>query len=510
MKRKMMAKAVSGALLAATLVTALAGCGNSGDNTGKETGSSAGKVSSAADQAEESSAADQAEGSSTADQAEGSGAGETGASGETITVDFWTAPEQYNLDFWSTYADKFNSSGAQLDGKNIEVKVQMMPAQPSSEAGIQNAIATGTVPAISENINRSFANILATSQAVYDMGQEDWFQDIVTERALDETMKGWAIDGAQYVLPLYVNPITVCYNSKALKELGFDSVPQTTADLEKLLAAYQEKQDAMNDMGVSHFMYRAEFLNSENYWERWFDVEAPYNAIAQGTPLVDGNKLTADKDALTKVFQMYANMGTSLLTGQIDGLWQEDTVPVVMGCGLPWDISANEAAGKVYGMDGDYVFGPTLVENEGDTHYNYADSKGIVLYKNDAISEDEHNGAVEFLKYVFTGEGKDTVDVDWLNATSMLPVRGDLDTNDTFKTYFDEHAALKDVSANVASSIPGMAHEKGAEIMTALGEKAIIPLMNDVVAVSGINENPDVSEYVDAALAAMKEAGGLE
>lgn len=92
----------------------------------------------------------------------------------------------------------------------------------------------------------------------------------------------------------------------------------------------------------------------------------------------------------------------------------------------------------------------------------------------------------------------------------MLPVRGDLDTNETFKTYFDEHAALKGVSLNVADSIPGMAHEKGAEIMTALGEKAIIPLMNEVISVNGINENPDVAQYVDAALAAMKEAGGLE
>ena len=36
--------------------------------------------------------------------------------------------------------------------------------------------------------------------------------------------------------------------------------------------------------------------------------------------------------------------------------------------------------------------------------------------------------------------------------------------------------------------------------MTALGEKGVIPLMNEVAAVSGINENPDVSKYVDDAL----------
>ena len=34
--------------------------------------------------------------------------------------------------------------------------------------------------------------------------------------------------------------------------------------------------------------------------------------------------------------------------------------------------------------------------------------------------------------------------------------------------------------------------------------------MNEVVSVSGINENPDVSQYVDMALDAMREAGSLE
>lgn len=432
------------------------------------------------------------------------------ASGKPITVNFWTAPEQYNLDIWTTYADKFNQSNTMLDGQKVEVKVQMMPAQPSSEAGIQNAIATGTVPAISENINRSFANTLANSQAVYDISQETWFQDIVKEREIGDVMKGWAIDDAQYVIPLYVNPITYCYNSKALKTLGFDQVPQTMEDFHKLLNSFAEQQEELKGLGVTHFMYRAELLNSANYWERWFDIESPYDAFSQGTPLVDGNTLTADREALQKVFEFYGAMGDSLLTGTIDGIWQKSTVPVVMGEGLPWEVSANNAAGKVYGLEGDYVFGPTLVENESDTHYNYADSKGIVLYKNAKITEEEHQGAIEFLKFVFTGEGKDTFDLDWLNATTMLPVRGDLDTNETLKAYFDQNLALKDISTYVADGVPGMANEKVADIMIALGEKAVIPFVNEVTMKNGINENPDVSKYADAAMEAMKAAGGLD
>lgn len=431
-------------------------------------------------------------------------------SGGTITVDFWTAPEQYNLNIWTSYAEKFNAEKIQLNGKTVEMKIQMMPAQPSSEAGIQNAIATGTVPAISENINRSFANILNNSQAVYDMGSEEWFKDIAAERKIDGVLEGWTINGAQYVLPLYVNPISYCYNSKALNTLGVTEVPQTMDDFNALLAKYKEQADSLNKDGITHFMYRAELLNAANYWERWFDIESQYNAFSQGTPLVDGNKLTADKEALTKVFQLYGSIGDKLLTGTIDGLWQQAKVPVVMGIGLPWDVSANSAAGKVYGMNGDYVFGPTFIEKEGDAHYNYADSKGIVLYKNKAISDEEHQGAIEFLKYVFTGAGKDTFDIDWLNATTMLPVRGDLDTNPALADYFSKNPALKDISSFVADAIPGMAHEKGADIITALGEKAVVPFATELLPSVGIMENPDVSPYVDKAMEAMKSAGGLE
>lgn len=476
MKNRYFKNVIAGILSAAMLTCMLAGCSSTNESVNNE-GTSASVESGA----------------------------EVASVSEVVSVDFWSAPEQFNLDFWSNYAAKFNAANIQIDGKVIQVNVQMMPAQPSSEAGIQNAIATGTVPAISENINRSFANILATSEAVYDMSGEAWFKEILAERHIESTIEGWAIDGAQYVLPLYVNPITLCYNSKALSILGFDNVPQTAADLEALLAAYKENKSDLGAAGITHFMYRAELLNSANYWERWFDIEAPYNAFAQGTPLVDGNKLTADADALEKVFTMYADMGDSLLTGTIDGFWQSETIPAVMGIGLPWEISGTEAAGKTYGLNGDYVFGPTVVENAGDTHYNYADSKGIVLYKNNAISEEEHKGAVEFLKYVFLGEGKDTFDVDWLNTTSMLPVRGDLATNDAVFAYFEDHAALKDIASYVADAIPGMAHEKGADIMTALGE-AIIPMVNEITS----NGNPDIAAYVDAAMKAMKEAGGLE
>ena len=129
------------------------------------------------------------------------------SSGDTITVNFWTAPQKVQYDFWTKKAEAFNSTNTKVEGKVIKLEVQQMPETPSSEAGIQNALATDTAPAISENINRGFATTLSQSDAVYSLESEEWFKDIVKNRALDSVMPGWEIEGKQYVIPMYVNPM---------------------------------------------------------------------------------------------------------------------------------------------------------------------------------------------------------------------------------------------------------------------------------------------------------------
>ncbi|EGD49917.1 extracellular solute-binding protein family 1, partial [Thermoanaerobacter ethanolicus JW 200] len=49
---------------------------------------------------------------------------------------------------------------------NIKVNVSPMPESPTSEAGIQAALAGGNAPTISENISRGFAAQLVDSKAL--------------------------------------------------------------------------------------------------------------------------------------------------------------------------------------------------------------------------------------------------------------------------------------------------------------------------------------------------------
>ena len=132
-----MKRRVVSVLMAAAISMGLCACGSSG---GDSTGSNASETS----QSQES----------------------TASTGEVVEVDVWSAPNVDQYNFWTKKPNEFNEAGIELDGKKIEVKVQQMPESPSSEAGIQNAIATGTIPAASENVNMGFSATLAESRRV--------------------------------------------------------------------------------------------------------------------------------------------------------------------------------------------------------------------------------------------------------------------------------------------------------------------------------------------------------
>ncbi|XOQ43774.1 MAG: Extracellular solute-binding protein [Clostridium sp.] len=430
------------------------------------------------------------------------------ASGETITVNFWSAPQKVQYDFWVDKAEEFNKQKIDYNGKTIQVKVQQMPESPSSEAGIQNSIVTGTAPAISENISRSFAATLAQSGVIYDLQDEDWFKDIVSEKKIEDIIKGWEIDSKQYVIPEYVNPITWQWNAKALKALGFTQVPQTVEDLENVLKAFTEKRKELSAIGVTHTLYRPALVRADQWWERWFDFQMSYMALTGKTSWVENDKLTLDREGTIDTFELFGKFGNTIQTSEVTDLWTGETTPVLLSPSAPWEIQALEEAGKSYGMDGDYVYGPSLVKNEGDTPYNFGDSKGIVLYKNSNITEDQHNGAVAFIKWVYSDENCTQTDVDWLKATTMLPVRGDIADNDAFAQVIDSHPALKDLVEYSKYSIPCMASDKITDIQTKLGEEGICPYIEKAKEQPPLNA-PDASEYVDAAFEAMKSAGNL-
>ncbi|MDB1942169.1 ABC transporter substrate-binding protein [Clostridium tertium] len=434
------------------------------------------------------------------------GNNEGASSGDTITVNFWTAPQKVQYDFWTNKAEAFNATNTKVGDKVVKLEVQQMPETPSSEAGIQNALATGTAPAISENINRGFATTLAQSEAVYSLENEDWFKDIVKNRALESVMPGWEIEGSQYVIPMYVNPMVLQWNTKALKELGFDKAPETKAEFDSVIAKFNENKDKMSAIGVTHVFYRNSLIRPDQWWDRSSDFQNIYLAFSGGKSWVEGNKLVLDKEFAKESFEFFGSLGNTLLTSEVPNIWAEENPQVLFTIAAPWEIQALREGGKVYGEN--YTYGPMIVKNQGDTPYNYADAKGLVLYKADNITDEIHQGAVEFMKWLYNEENSAKTDLEWLEATTMLPVRGDLLENEEFAKYLAENEELKALAGQVEYAIPGMPHDKMAQIQEALGNSLAAyletTLSSDALTVT------DATKYVDEAFDAMKQAGGLE
>ncbi|UUX35121.1 ABC transporter substrate-binding protein [Fundicoccus culcitae] len=426
---------------------------------------------------------------------------------EEIQVDFWSAPQAVQYDLWTARANAFNETNTEIDGKVIRVKVQQMPETPSSEAGIQNALATGTAPAVSENINRGFASILANSGVVYDISNEDWFNEVIEARQMEEAMENWAIDGSHYVLPVYVNPMAWQWNVKGLEALGFDSAPTTVEEFQNVMTAFGENREALSDIGITHSFYRPSLSRPDQYWDRWFDFQMIYNGLSQAKPIIEENQLVMDRQDAIDALQLIGMFGNSVQLGELASVWVEDTPSVLVTINAPWEINLYEEYGKVYGED--YVYGPAIVRAEGDLPYNYADSKGLTFYKSSNISEEQHLGAVEFVKWVFNAENSAQSDLEWLEATAMLPVRGDLNDNEVFSDMLAQYPALSALAEWVPYSIPGLATANDPDIWTAFTEVATAPYLNEMSNYEP-GDAPDASTYIDAAIEAMRQAGELE
>ena len=426
---------------------------------------------------------------------------------EIVTVDFWTAPQQVQYNLWENRAQVFNQTRTMADGKIIQVKVQQMPETPSSEAGIQNAIATETAPAVSENINRGFAAILADSEAVYDLSQETWFQEILEARQMGAVMDKWSINGKQYVLPLYVNPIVWQWNAKGLKAMGFEKAPETMDEFQTVLKAYGEQADKLAGIGITHTLYRPSLTRPDQFWERWFDFIMVYNGLSQGKSIVEGNRLTMDKKFAKQAVELIGAFGNTIQQGELSSVWLEEVPSVLVTICAPWDISLYHENNKIYGED--FVYGSPIVWNKGDKPYNYADSKGLVFYKTENISEEEHWGAVEFVKWVYNKENSAKSDLEWLKETTMLPVRGDMNENEIFAEIMKEYPELSALAPYATYAVPGLATPKDPDIWTAFTEVCMSPYATEAFQ-REIGHAPDADSYIEAAIEAMKQAGGLE
>jgi multiple sugar transport system substrate-binding protein len=379
------------------------------------------------------------------------------------TIEFWAAPNPTQQVYWKEVAEEFTK-----ENPKIKVNVSPMKESPTSEASIQSAIAGGSAPTISENINRGFAAQLSESKALVALDELEGWDEVKESRNMTETMKGWEFaDGHQYVLPIYSNAMLFGWRLDILKELGYNEPPKTYSEMldvaEKLKAKYPDK-----------YLWAKADLADPTAWKRWFDFFMLYDAASNGNKFVEGTKFTGEEKAGEQVLGLMDDLrkADALLTRQSKDPF-ESGLGIFVDVG-PWTIPYWEEKFPELKFNETFTLAAPPVPDGMDTENvkTFADTKGLVIYA--SATKEQQKAAMEFINWVYANPEND---LKWLEKTSLPPARDDLTTNDTFKAFFDKNPALQPYAAAVPNGIPPMDNSKYNDIQTFIGQHAFNPVV---------------------------------
>ncbi|MGJ3223201.1 extracellular solute-binding protein [Geobacillus thermoleovorans] len=383
--------------------------------------------------------------------------------GSTVQIEFWAAPNPTQQAFWKKMADRYME-----EHQNVKIKVSPMPESPSSEAGIQSAIAAGNAPVISENISRGFAAQLSDSRAIVPLDQFEGFDDLIAKRQMKSTISTWKFaDGHQYVLPIYSNAMLFGWRIDILKELGYNAPPKTYSEVLEVGKKLKEKYP-------NKFLWARADLVKPTWWARWFDFFMIYNAASNGTHFIDGNKLSADRDAGVKTLQFFADLSKNQLV-----LTKETKDPFESGTSLmsdlgPWTFPYWAEKFPEMKFNEKYVLSMPPVPDGMDPSQakTFADTKGLVIYA--SATKEQQQAAFDFIKWVYSDPQND---LEWLKETNLPPARDDLSTNEAFVSYFEENPQLKLYAENIPNALPPMDNAQMVEIQELIGKQALNPVV---------------------------------
>ena len=394
----------------------------------------------------------------------GAGATPGGTTATTQSITFWAAPNPPQQAFWTAMAKAYM---AQHTGTQITVRA--MPESPSSEAGIQAAIAGGAAPTASENIFTGFAGQLVGDQAVVPLDQMPGWNDLITARHMDQTIAGWKFaDSHTYVLPIYTNSILLAWRMDILKQIGYDKPPQTYSQIiamgEKLKQKFPDK-----------FVWANSALTQNTWWQRWFDFFTLYDAASNGQSLIDGNKISADDQGAINTLTFFQNLMQKKLL-----LTQTATDPFETGVSVmsiigPWQFTYWQQKYPQLKLNDTYTLSSPPVPDSypaGQPVKTFADAKGIVIYKQAPAAQQQ--AMWQFIKWVLSDPQHD---LQWLQTTSLPSARDDLSTNTVFKSYFDQHPELASFAQDIPNAVPPLKAAKYTDIQVALGDDAVIPVV---------------------------------
>ncbi len=387
-----------------------------------------------------------------------SGCSESGTSADRPDsekeIRLWVAPNETQEAFWKIAVERWNNSG-----KGTRVHFTTIPATGGSEDAILTALVADNAPDISTNIFSGFAAQLANLGQLQDLSEMDGYEELIAARQMSNIMRNWDQDGKKFVLPIYSNPTMVWWRGDILQQLGIKGIPQTFDDVYRLSEAY----------ATTNNRFGMQVLSGNGWQDRWFDFISFYFATADGAPYIEDGKAVYNNNAGRAVLEF---METMFRNGWALTDYDSDE-PLVTGAVVgavrgPWDIAYfkqmyPDTLKKI-------VIGPMISEKlPADKTFTFADSKGLVLFKNSKVKEE----AFAFVAWVF---GDDELSLLWLQKTGLPPARDDLLENEIFKKFYRENPLAEKYAAYVTVAVPPAFIEGTIDVQKTMGNEMIEPI----------------------------------
>ena len=447
MKKRLLACMLAGVMA----VSALAGCGSTGNG---------GQEQSAAPEAESAENTEEAEAPAADNATEDNAEAETN-NGEKTVITFWNGFTGSDRETLEALVKEYNET----NDKNIEVQMDIMPWD-SFYQKLATALPVGEGPDIlamaTERIG-SYADpgALAAVDDIYSSG-------IVDETVVPETLKeNLKYDGKYYGVPMNFATLLLYYNKTIFEEAGLDpeKAPETWEELEQYAQQIVEKTGKYGfDMAVKDTTPMWCIMLWGNGGDIIKDGKAVFNSPENVETVTRWAENIRDK-----------KFGPEVLTGgEIDKLFESQKLAMYF-CG-PWATNGFTNAGIDYGV--------AQAPKGPKEQVTQANAVGMYM-----TSSSKNKEAV----YDFFGwwNSKDT-QVKWSLGTGFPPARTDIADDERMKEnpYIAEFAKPTNESKMYLQQLTNF-----AEVDT----QAIVPAFEKILL-----ENADVQEALDEANAVIE------
>ncbi len=372
------------------------------------------------------------------------------------SITYWSANNQYEIDLAKVVVAEWNQQHP-----DFPVQHQPIPEGQSSEEVILAAVVGKNAPDVYSNMWPGDVQLYARARVLMPLNQFADFDSVMQARNSAETLReARSLDGNTYQIAWKTNPIMMIYNSKMLRQNGFDHPPATysefieqakviTADLDG--DGYTDRYMSLLDIRVT-------------WWQRFFDFYTFYIAASGGKMLMQDGKIIFDNPSAVAVFRFLRFLfekgycPLEKAQGRVDAFLSERVATRFTG---PWEIKHAEKF-KPEGFE--YDFAPVPVPDDfAGPRYTYGDIKSIVMFK----TRQKSQKVWQFVKFLISQKN----DYRLLELTTQLPVRKNILQDSLFQNYFVKNPALA-VFAKQAEFIRGTDLSAGLkEIFDAISQE---------------------------------------